>query len=123
VKGIIRMPKKKVYEMCCEKDSWRYLSYDTWVFDKALSYNPEDEWIDAIDGNTEEAAPFPFCAVDLIDRVLSKREARIVYQVLWDGKSLSHIGEEMGISKQRVHQLYNRALQNLKEELTQTGEE
>lgn len=44
----------------------------------------------------------------------TEREAKIVFDVIVEEKTYEKIGDEQGVSKQRIEQLYKRALSNLK---------
>jgi DNA-directed RNA polymerase specialized sigma subunit len=45
------------------------------------------------------------------------KEAKIVESILYDGATFEATGKVMGLSKQRVHQIYKGALLKLKEEI------
>jgi DNA-directed RNA polymerase sigma subunit (sigma70/sigma32) len=49
--------------------------------------------------------------------VLGKKEARIVESILYDGDTFEATGISMGLSKQRVHQIYKAAIEKLRGEV------
>lgn len=99
------------------KDDWRYIGCDTWRLDKLKgSDSPEDEWIAQIDAVTANTIPFPAqtSLVEWIEHALDPREYKIVYDYVWMGKSMAVIGDELGITRVRVWQLYQQALRRIK---------
>ena len=103
------------------KDDWRYLNVgtDTYKIDNSLNYNPEDDYIAMLDGEEEpnlspwERTELP-PAIELIE-CLDERKKQIVFLYYWEGKSFSKIGRLMGFTKQRAHQLFGEAIEEIKE--------
>lgn len=98
------------------KDKWRYTYMPDFLMDSLdRSENPEDKIIASIDGEEEEE-PHNFDAYEVLKK-LPIKEAKIVESILYDGKTFEATGKVMGLSKQRVHQIYKGALLKLKEEI------
>ena len=97
------------------KDKWRYIYLPDYIIDTLVSTSPEDDIIRGLDGEceVEEAA---FSAYEIL-HCLGAKEARIVEKILYDGETFEATGVSMGLSKQRVHQIYKGALQKLKGEI------
>ena len=113
---------RKLDEETRLKDSWRYVSVgtDTWKIDINHNHSPEDEWIETIDNNNKvkekeclvERLELP-AGVEMIE-VLTPIKQKVVFYYLWDGMSFSKIGKVLGFTKQRSHQIYWAAIQDLK---------
>lgn len=95
------------------KDKWRYVYLPDYMIDTLMSTSPEDDIIRGLDGEEEEEEE-TFSAYEVL-KVLGKKEARIVESILYDGDTFEATGISMGLSKQRVHQIYKGALLKLKE--------
>ena len=103
------------------KDNWRYVpvGLDTWKIDYQHNYDPTDEMIERIDrkNNPEEnniiQKELP-SGVEMIER-LDPIKQKVVFYYLWDGLSFSKIGKIMNLTKQRIHQIYWSAIEDLKE--------
>ena len=77
------------------KDDWRYVGCDVWRLDKVSGhYSPEVDWI---------------------AEVLEEREAKIIYDFVWRGRSMDEIGKELGYTRQRIWQLYKQGLARIGE--------
>lgn len=94
------------------KDRWRYVYLPDYIMDSLLSNNPEDEIIRGLDGEEEEDESY-FSAYEILNN-LSAKEARVVESICYDGKTFEATGNEMNLSKQRIHQIYTAALEKLK---------
>lgn len=103
------------------KDSWRYIpvGLDTWKIDYQYNYDPTDDMIEMIDrkNNPEEnniiQKELP-SGVEMIE-TLTPIKQKVVFYYLWDGLSFSKIGKIMNLTKQRIHQIYWSAIDDLKE--------
>jgi len=96
---------------------WRYVPADTWRLDlEARPESPEDDIIRALDGavESEKADIWVFLNNALSD----KRAVNIIYSYLWLGDSMESIGEDLGLTRQRVWQLYKGACAELSKTLT-----
>lgn len=114
-----KMNWKDLADKKLDVSDWRYSPVPIWVLDRHLSYNPEDEMIADIDGEGEPAyADLTFTYHSALEEFLNTREARIVDMKIGDGMSFSEIGNDYGISKQRVHQIYCVAIEKLKGSIT-----
>jgi DNA-directed RNA polymerase specialized sigma subunit len=94
---------------------WRYTYLPDYLMDTLIVTNPEDDIIRILDGEEEEEEP-NFSAYDILKCLVGK-EAKIVESILYDGATFEATGKVMGLSKQRVHQIYKGALLKLKEEI------
>ena len=96
---------------------WRYVPADTWRLDlEARPESPEDDIIRALDGavESEKADIWVFLNNALSD----KRAVAIIYSYLWLGDSMESIGEDLGLTRQRVWQLYKAACKELSQTLS-----
>jgi len=96
---------------------WRYVPADTWRLDlEARPESPEDDIIRALDGavESEKADIWVFLNNALSD----KRAVNIIYSYLWLGDSMESIGEDLGLTRQRVWQLYKGACKELSQTLS-----
>ena len=100
------------------KDDWRYISCDMWRLDKlSKAYEIEDEIINKLDNGSAKASPAG-CTnnlISFIEDVMDEREYKIVYDYVWQGRSMAAIGEELGYTRVRIWQLYKRGLDKLRE--------
>ena len=48
---------------------------------------------------------------------LSDREREIVRKYFWDKDTLAEIGEDLGVSRSRIHQIIKKSLKKIKKEL------
>jgi len=53
---------------------------------------------------------------------LNQRDQTVIRKMFWEGKTLSEMGEEMGVTKERVRQLANRAKEKLKKYMGENNE-
>jgi DNA-directed RNA polymerase sigma subunit (sigma70/sigma32) len=97
------------------KDKWRYVYLPDYMIDGLMSTSPEDAIISRLDGEEEGSEP-SFSAYDIL-KSLQRKEAKIVESILYDGETFEATGKVMGLSKQRVHQIYKGALLKLKGEI------
>ena len=97
------------------KDKWRYTYLPEWALDNlSQPHNPEDSYIDTLDGTSEK--DLPFNAYELLAK-LSVKESKVVESILFDGMTFEATGKALKLSKQRIHQIYTGALKKLKGEL------
>ena len=114
---------RKLDEATQLKDSWRYVSVgeDVWKIDNNYYYDPTDEMIERIDNKNKidegeclvEKMNLP-AGVEMIERLTPVKQ-KVVFYYVWEGMSFSKIGKVLGFSKQRSHQIYWAAIQDLKE--------
>jgi len=114
---------RKLDEATSLKDNWRYVSVgvDVWKIDNNHYYDPTDEMIENIDNKNKidegealvERMNLP-SGVEMIER-LEPIKQKVVFYYVWDGMSFSKIGKVLGFSKQRAHQIYWSAIQDLKD--------
>ena len=114
---------RKLDEATQLKDSWRYVSVgeDVWKIDNNYYYDPTDDLIERIDNKNKidegeclvERMNLP-AGVEMIER-LTPIKQKVVFYYVWEGMSFSKIGKVLGFSKQRSHQIYWAAIQDLKE--------
>ena len=94
-------------------NDWRYINYADWALDELLHTEyDEDKLIDILDGCSEEPPP-TFNAYEVLD-CLNEKEALIVELILFEGRTYISVGRQVGLSKQRVHQIYTIALDKIK---------
>jgi RNA polymerase sigma factor (sigma-70 family) len=97
------------------KKCWRYVYVTEWQLDSmSEDINPEDAIISVLDGEEKEDTPDRDLSQMLSS--LNKKEKDIVQGILFDGKTFAKVGEEVSLSKQRVHQIYKAALLKIKED-------
>lgn len=60
--------------------------------------------------------------MELIDKLQSKQEIDILYKYCFENLSLRQIAEATGYTKQAIHKIYLKALENLEKELTKVDE-
>jgi DNA-directed RNA polymerase sigma subunit (sigma70/sigma32) len=94
------------------KDKWRYVYLPDYMIDGLISTSPEDDIIRRLDGEEEGSEP-SFSAYDIL-KILQRKEAEIVESILYDGETFEATGISMGLSKQRVHQIYKATIEKLK---------
>jgi DNA-directed RNA polymerase specialized sigma subunit len=114
---------RKLDEATQLKDSWRYVSVgeDVWKIDNNYYYDPTDEMIERIDNKNKidegeclvEKMNLP-AGVEMIERLTPVKQ-KVVFYYVWEGMSFSKIGKLLGFSKQRSHQIYWSAIQDLKD--------
>jgi len=96
---------------------WRYVPAEQWRLDLESSLSsPEDDIIAHLDGavESEKADIWVFLNNALSD----KRAVNIIYSYLWLGDSMESIGEDLGLTRQRVWQLYKGACKELSQTLS-----
>lgn len=99
----------------------KYWAHEDWQLD-SISLPPnfwnvvEDEMLERIDSKSSNEDSVPeFCAIELVQEVLNEQQAFVVEGYLWRGKSYAQLGKELGVTKQRVHIVYHKSLEKLKE--------
>lgn len=100
------------------KDDWRYISCDMWRLDKlSKAYEIEDKVIAKLDNGSAKASPVGGTnnLINYIEKIMDKREYKIVYDYVWQGRSMAVIGEELGYTRVRIWQLYKQALDKLRD--------
>jgi DNA-directed RNA polymerase sigma subunit (sigma70/sigma32) len=97
---------------------WRYVPADTWRLDlEAQPQSPEDDIIAHLDG-TQSKGDKADIWVFLSNALSDKRAVTIIYSYLWLGESMESIGADLGLTRQRVWQLYKAACKELAQTLT-----
>jgi RNA polymerase sigma factor (sigma-70 family) len=93
--------------------NWRYVPHTDGLLDRLTLYNPEDDIIDRIDGVQEDKQYTEELhkAIELLPEI----EKETIWKHIFEGKSFSTIGEERLMSKQAVHQVYQKSIKKLKE--------
>jgi len=97
---------------------WRYKSVDNWVIDTLEHYSDyEDDIIDWIDNGNKikinDKEPEHSLLV-WIEEMMDERQAFIMKQYCWEGKSMASIGRELQITRVRVWQIYKEVLEIIK---------
>ena len=97
---------------------WRYVPADTWRLDlEAQPQSPEDDIIAHLDGAQSKGDKADIW-VFLSNALSDKRAVTIIYSYLWLGESMESIGEDLGLTRQRVWQLYKGACKELSQTLS-----
>ncbi len=101
------------------KDDWRYIGCDDWRLDKLSGhYDPAEAMVKEID--RKRGYPEPpalhrkLVMTDWLMEMLDERQYKIINGYSWMGRSMSDIGEELGITRVRVWQIYKEVLQLIK---------
>ena len=94
---------------------WRYVPCEQWRLDLESSLSsPEDDIIAHIDGTKSESDKADLW-VFLSSALSDKRAVTIIYSYLWLGESMETIGADLGLTRQRVWQLYKGATKELQQ--------
>jgi DNA-directed RNA polymerase specialized sigma subunit len=98
-------------------DNWRYnlVGDNSWIIDHHLNHNPEDELIEALDGERKEEAD-DFNMHDYLDK-LPERYSSILYEYFIEGCTLKDIGDKRGYTKQYAYQEIRKAKSLIKTEI------
>lgn len=97
------------------KDDWRYVPTESWRLNKLIQsryYSGFTE--DKEEGEVESLIDW------LEDNIEDKRISSIIYDYMYEGKSMVSIGEELKLSRVRVWQLYQKGLAQMREQLTES---
>ena len=114
---ISRKPRVQMNRHSKFDGDWRYVPAEQWRLDLESSLSsPEDDIIAHLDGavESEKADIWVFLNNALSD----KRAVNIIYSYLWLGDSMESIGEDLGLTRQRVWQLYKGACKELSQTLS-----
>lgn len=96
------------------KGSWERKRIRNHRFDSSMDEDYETTIPTIYDLNVD------FLELELLRTCLKKlnqRDQDVLQRMFWDRKTLSEVGSEMGITKERVRQLANRAKENLKKQM------
>ena len=93
--------------------NWRYIPHTDALLDRLSLYNGEDDLIAKLDGEVIE--PLSTEALHNAIESLPPVERETVWLHIFEGKSFSQIGRMRKMSKQAVHQTYQKAIQKLKD--------
>jgi len=113
------MSKAKAKKQDKFSGDWRYIAYPQYRLDSILSYNPEDEWIEAIDRGEDIYEDNTISLVTwLYENIEDTRISNIIYRYQWVGDSMEEIGEDMELSRVRIWQLYQKGLNIMRDKMT-----
>lgn len=101
--------------------------YNDWFADELIGgYDPEDEWIDALDNAHHDAAPVPKAAfhvgdikLEAFDVYTESRKSlniqeRTIFDAIWfDGLSFRQAEKKLGIDHCKIHTQYKKILAKL----------
>jgi len=116
-------PYKKVYTRqtimaSTFKDDWRYIGCDMWRLD-ALSgtyESAEDDIINGIDNvNMYPLSERRIPMITWLQEELDERQFYIINNYIWNGRSMSAIGDDLGITRVRVWQIYKEVFQIIRD--------
>jgi DNA-directed RNA polymerase specialized sigma subunit len=100
------------------KDDWRYIGCDTWRLDILSGhYDPAEDMAEAVDRKNNKCnKPLNACEremvmTDWLMDMLDERQYKIINGYVWMGRSMASIGEDLGITRVRVWQIYKEVLQ------------
>ena len=89
--------------------------YDDWI----KCVYASDTWLDSFPAqNTsydEESAERYEGLCDMAETILSKKEAKVFFDIAEQNKSLRVVGAELGVSHETVRKLYNKACEKMRE--------
>lgn len=113
-RNICRMSKKtkEILDDAELHDSWRYIGKPEWYLDFKGSYDPPE--IKFANEPAEEEPERECFILDHLQKRLNERQYQIVYQYIWEGRSMADIAKDFGVSRVRVYQIYQGALAVLK---------
>jgi len=89
--------------------------YDDWI----KCVYASDTWLDSFtnedNGYDVESAERYEDLCDLADKVLNEQEAKVLFYIAEQGKSLRVVGGELGVSHETVRNIYNKACEKMRE--------
>lgn len=93
--------------------NWRYVPHTDALLDRLTLYNGEDDLIAKLDGDVvvSESTEALHQAIESLPPI----EKETIWLHIFEGKSFSQIGNKRNMSKQAVHQTYQKAISKLKE--------
>lgn len=101
------------------KGNWRYVPLTSHQLEKIVAVDYETIILDRLDGDDEEE-DIGFSIFDLLDntKLLTDRQKDVLELRIVEDKTFEEIGQLLQTSKQNVFEIYNKALSNLKKDLT-----
>jgi len=100
------------------KGAWRYVPLTQSQLNRLRSVDYEGLIIERLDGDDEEEDHFSI--FDVLDntKILTDRQKDVLEMRIVDDMTFEEIGKALETSKQNVFEIYNKALTNLKKDLT-----
>jgi RNA polymerase sigma factor (sigma-70 family) len=100
------------------KGNWRYVPLTISQLERLRSVDYEGLIIERLDGDDEEEEGFSI--FDVLDntKLLTDRQKDVLEMRIVDDMTFEEIGKHLETSKQNVFEIYNKALTNLKKDLT-----
>ena len=100
------------------KGNWRYVPLTQSQLQRLRSVDYEGLIIERLDGDDEEEEGFSI--FDVLDNtnLLTDRQKDVLEMRIVDDMTFEEIGKHLETSKQNVFEIYNKALTNLKKDLT-----
>lgn len=101
------------------KSSWRYIPLTQKQLERIVAVDYETIILDRLDGDDEEE-DIGFSIFDLLDNtdLLTDRQKDVLEMRIVESKTFEEIGRCLATSKQNVFEIYNKAITNLKKDLT-----
>jgi DNA-directed RNA polymerase specialized sigma subunit len=100
------------------KGNWRYVPLTISQLERLRSVDYEGLIIERLDGDDKEEEGFSI--FDVLDntKLLTDRQKDVLEMRIVDDMTFEEIGKHLETSKQNVFEIYNKALTNLKKDLT-----
>jgi DNA-directed RNA polymerase specialized sigma subunit len=100
------------------KGNWRYVPLTISQLERLRSVDYEGLIIERLDGDDKEEEGFSI--FDVLDntKLLTDRQKDVLEMRIVDDMTFEEIGKHLETSKQNVFEIYNKALTNLKRDLT-----
>ena len=100
------------------KGNWRYVPLTISQLERLRSVDYEGLIIERLDGDDKEEEGFSI--FDVLDNtnLLTDRQKDVLEMRIVDDMTFEEIGKHLETSKQNVFEIYNKALTNLKKDLT-----
>ena len=101
------------------KGNWRYIPLTPQQLERIVTVDYETIILDRLDGDDEEEE-MGFSFFDMLDNttLLTDRQKDVLELRIVEDKTFEEIGRLLQTSKQNVFEIYNKALSNLKKDLT-----
>jgi DNA-directed RNA polymerase specialized sigma subunit len=101
------------------KGNWRYIPLTSQQLERIVAVDYETIILDRLDGDHEEEE-IGFSIFDMLDntKLLTDRQKDVLELRIVEDKTFEEIGRLLQTSKQNVFEIYNKALSNLKKDLT-----
>lgn len=84
----------------------------------------EDRMIDLIDKGPfyeEESSSDDICWIEFIYKILDEKEAFVIEEYIWNSKTFEEIGNALGVTRQRAHQIFHSSLEKMKNHFESKG--